>query len=149
MRKCWGWEVQIQKITLVIIYIPFVSLLTKKWPVRYKLLQRPWKSCTVICMLDATFGKLCLTCRVLFSSVMACIDCMFLSCHIHISEWITVWLDGWVFVYKLSGCGFKSGCMAWISNRDLLTSEVITLIKKLTDLNWCLTDPTNQCLNDV
>ena len=22
-----------------------------------------------------------------------------------------VWLDGWVFVYKLSGCGFESRCI--------------------------------------
>ena len=24
-----------------------------------------------------------------------------------------------------------------------------TLIKILTDINWCLTDPANQCLTDV
>ena len=29
-------------------------------------------------------------------------DCMFLSCQVS--------LNGWVFVYELSGCGFKSSC---------------------------------------
>ena len=30
--------------------------------------------------------------------------CMFLSCHV--CDW-PIWLNSWVFVYKLSGCGFK------------------------------------------
>ena len=40
------------------------------------------------------------------------IDCMFLSCHAHISEWIhtPVWLNDCMFVYKLSGSGFESSC---------------------------------------
>ena len=70
------------------------------------------------------------------------VDCMFLSCHIHVIQsyrvWThsetrmwhykniqsnapyrqlqhssiiwPVWLNGWVFVYKLIGCGFKSSC---------------------------------------
>ena len=43
-------------------------------------------------------------------------DCMFLSCHVGVSEWIhcsiiwPVWLNGWVFLYELSGCGFESRC---------------------------------------
>ena len=65
-------------------------------------------------------------------------DCMFLSCHVRVSEWIhtrvrdmiktysqmhrtdkysqhssiiwPAWLNGWVFVYELSGCGFESSC---------------------------------------
>ena len=63
-------------------------------------------------------------------------DCMFLSCHVHVSERIhtlcmtrsysqihhtdkysqyssiiwPVWLNGWVFVYELSGCWFNSSC---------------------------------------
>ena len=61
-------------------------------------------------------------------------DCMFLSCHVRmeslrngwnneISEWNStdkysqhcsiiwpVWLNGWAFVYELSGCGFESSC---------------------------------------
>ena len=39
-------------------------------------------------------------------------DCMFLSCHVSVSKWIhtPVWLNGWVFVYELSGCGFESSC---------------------------------------
>ena len=44
--------------------------------------------------------------------------CMFLSCHVRFLEWIytqpkntqPVWLNGWVFVYELSGCCFKSSC---------------------------------------
>ena len=64
---------------------------------------------------------------------------MFLSCHVRVSEWIhtlylpecqgtpcskqarnlkfkwlqldsPVWLNDWVFVYELSGCGFESSC---------------------------------------
>ena len=31
-------------------------------------------------------------------------DCMFLSCHV--CNW-PIWLNNWVFGYKLSGCGFK------------------------------------------
>ena len=37
-------------------------------------------------------------------------DCMFLSCHSDVSEWIhnrLVWLNSWVFVYELSGCGLE------------------------------------------
>ena len=42
-------------------------------------------------------------------------DCMFLSCHIQVSVLIQsiiwpVWLNDWVFIYELSGCGFKSSC---------------------------------------
>ena len=65
-------------------------------------------------------------------------DCVFLSCHVRLSEWIhtlwwpeclivawmhrtdkysqhssviwPVWLNSWVFVYELSGCGFESHC---------------------------------------
>ena len=33
-------------------------------------------------------------------------DCMFLSCHVLVS----VWPNGWVFVYELSGSGFESSC---------------------------------------
>ena len=59
--------------------------------------------------------------------------CMLLLCHIRVSEWSRhhfwnlsgsygirthkhlvhkqrVWLNGWVFIYELSGCGFKSCC---------------------------------------
>ena len=32
-------------------------------------------------------------------------DCMFLSCDIR-----RVWLNSWVFLYELSGCGFESLC---------------------------------------
>ena len=53
---------------------------------------------------------------------------MFLSCHVRLSEWIhaqmhrtdkysqhsfiirPVWLNGWVFLYELSSCGFESRC---------------------------------------
>ena len=34
---------------------------------------------------------------------MESIDCMFLSCHVCVT-------NGWVFVYELSGCGFESSC---------------------------------------
>ena len=43
-------------------------------------------------------------------------DCMFLSCHVRVTEWIhTLYLHEcqgtpWVFVYELSGCGFESSC---------------------------------------
>ena len=45
-------------------------------------------------------------------------DCVLLSCHWHVSEWIhtldspiwPVWPNGWVFVYELSGSGFESSC---------------------------------------
>ena len=43
-------------------------------------------------------------------------DCVFLSCNARVLEWIywsiiwPVWLNGWVFVYELSGCGFESSC---------------------------------------
>ena len=58
-------------------------------------------------------------------------DCMFLSCHISVSEWIhtlqlpeyrgppcsklsrnlkLVWRNGWVFFFELSGFGFESSC---------------------------------------
>ena len=33
-------------------------------------------------------------------------DCMLTSCHVRVSE--PVGLNGWVFFYKLSGCGFES-----------------------------------------
>ena len=43
-----------------------------------------------------------------------CICLMLLSCYLNVSEWIytfwPVWLNGWVFVYKLSGCGFECRC---------------------------------------
>ena len=45
---------------------------------------------------------------------------MLLSCHVQVSEWIhtlaslihiyPVWLNGQMFVYELSGCGFESRC---------------------------------------
>ena len=31
----------------------------------------------------------------------------------HSSIISSVWLNGWVFVYKLGGCGFASGCCLW------------------------------------
>ena len=34
-------------------------------------------------------------------------ECMFLSCHVPVSEWI---LLGWVFFCELSGYGFESSC---------------------------------------
>ena len=34
---------------------------------------------------------------------------MFLSCHVRVSEWMHT-LNGWVFVYELSGYGFESCC---------------------------------------
>ena len=69
------------------------------------------------------------------------VDCMFLSCHVCVSDWIhtlklpecqgtpsskqaqnlkfkwlqldsnPVWPNGWVFVYELSGSGFESSCI--------------------------------------
>ena len=36
-------------------------------------------------------------------------DCMLLLCHIQVSE-LPVWPNGWVFVYEVIGCGFKSHC---------------------------------------
>ena len=39
------------------------------------------------------------------------VDCMILSCHVRVPEWIhSIWpvcLNVWVFVYKISGCGFE------------------------------------------
>ena len=43
---------------------------------------------------------------------------MLLSCLAQVSEWIytqkfawmSVWLNGWVFIYELSGCGLESCC---------------------------------------
>ena len=70
--------------------------------------------------------------------ILSILNCIFLSCHIHISEWITlygcqnvkelfawsrckiwisncsinwsVWPNGWVFINELSGCGFEASC---------------------------------------
>ena len=33
----------------------------------------------------------------------------------HSSIFWPVWLNGWVFVYELSGCGFESRCCHWFS----------------------------------
>ena len=60
----------------------------------------------------------------LFYLNMWLLDCMFLSSHVRVSEWIhtewvnshwvnPVWLNGWLFVYELSGCGSESSCM-WL-----------------------------------
>ena len=35
---------------------------------------------------------------------------MLLSCHVRVSEWTYSWLNGWLFVYELGGCGFESRC---------------------------------------
>ena len=55
-------------------------------------------------------------------------DCMFLSCHVRVSEWIhtpyrSVWRNGWVFVYELSDCGFESRC-----NQEMLKKKQKTEI---------------------
>ena len=36
-----------------------------------------------------------------------------------------------------------------ISLFQKFTQAVLTLIKKLTDINQCLTDPANRCLTDI
>ena len=42
LRTFWGWEVETQKITLTVIYIPFEILLRKRWPGKSILLQFSW-----------------------------------------------------------------------------------------------------------
>ena len=44
---------------------------------------------------------------VLSTYLYGAFDCMFLSCHVRVSESI---IYDWVFVYELSGSGFKSSC---------------------------------------
>ena len=51
------------------------------------------------------------------------IGCMFLSCHVRVSEWIHA-LYGWVFVYEVSGWGFESRYSHLFSQLfDLLNNE--------------------------
>ena len=48
---------------------------------------------------------------VVSSCLYGAFDCIFLSWHVRSYHVIwSVWLNGWVFVYKLSGCGFESRC---------------------------------------
>ena len=109
--------------------------LVRKWTLNHLAKLAKWLSCVASIYLYGAF------------------DCMLLSCHVHISEWIKelleiqatidcrftlksvsdmiirynqmlhtekysqhssiiwpVWLNGWMFVYELSGCGFESCC---------------------------------------
>ena len=48
---------------------------------------------------------------VVSSCLYGAFDCLFLSCHVRSYHVIwSVWLNGWVFVYKLSGFGFEFRC---------------------------------------
>ena len=48
-----------------------------------------------------------------------------------------------LYVYKLVRAAEQSGTMLQVVQKES------TLIKKLTDINRCLTHPTNRCLTDV
>ena len=72
--------------------------------------------------------------------------CMFLSCHVRISI-RPVWLNGWVFVYELSGSGFESSCshlkqitmnykFKLLIKLFLKFVQHITLSRDLIGLNW-------------
>ena len=41
---------------------------------------------------------------------LSAFDCKFLHVTVQIRIIWSVWLNGWVFVYELSGCGFESRC---------------------------------------
>ena len=64
--------------------------LVRKQTLNYLAKLSKWMSCVLSTYLYGAF------------------DCMFWSCHVRVSEWI--WLNGWVFLYELSGSGFESSC---------------------------------------
>ena len=45
-----------------------------------------------------------------------------------------VWLNGWVFVYELSGCGFESSCS------QFLALELLSLIQQIYDCGVVVND---------
>ena len=77
-------------------------------------------------------------------------DCMFLSCHVRISEWTyTPYLPECqgtpcLFVYELSGCGFESSCshlnFMWVCEQYLFfaTYPCIPLAHMLENLSFLL-----------
>ena len=57
-------------------------------------------------------------------------DCMFLSCHSDVSEWIhtrLVWLNSWVFVYELGGCGLEPYWEKWFKITEYRHYWVLSL----------------------
>ena len=83
------------------------------------LLHKP----TLNCLAKLVKWLSCVVSTYLYSAF----DCLFSSCHILFSEWIhtlllpehkdlhtqnscEAWLNGWVFIYEVSGYGFESHC---------------------------------------
>ena len=69
---------------------------------------------------------------VLSTYLYGAFDCMFLSCHVRVSEWIHTlnWLNGWVFVYELSGCWFESSCKGlWLCLYTVVKRKLEMLLK--------------------
>ena len=72
-----------------------------------------------------------------FTIILWHFDCMFLSCHVCVRP---VWLDGWVFVYKLSGCEFESHCDIFFAFFSFLSVFFFSSIASIIyDTYWHLT----------
>ena len=92
--------------------LPFAKLLKRSGSIPFQ--QSRWLDCVVSTYLCGAFDCLLLSCHVRVSKLihnLQLTECERTPCAKQGSSiiWL-VWLNGWVFVYELSACGFESHC---------------------------------------